>query len=86
MFEGLLVLCIAGTTQADLPGTVCIEYKSPPFEKVVKCEAAVKRILKSEDLKLLTTLPEYDLELVKAECRKIKNEKAEDKKSSGKGS
>lgn len=73
-YIGFVVLCIAGTSQADLPGTMCIRYESPPFKSLAQCETSLKRVLKSEELKAMMSLPEYDLDLVNHQCKK-KDEK-----------
>ena len=69
MWTGVIVLCIAGTTQADLPDTACLRYNSPLFENLEQCERSLGKVLKSEQIRLMTSLPEYDLELDTAECQ-----------------
>lgn len=68
MWMGIIVLCIAGTTVKDLPGTVCIEYTSPPVETKAECDKALAEVMRTDTFKSLITDPRYDLDIDSAQC------------------
>jgi hypothetical protein len=69
MWVGLIALCIAGTGLEDLPDTACIQYISPAFETEQECQVAVLSALFSEDMQLMLSLPDPDLEVAEVRCR-----------------
>lgn len=68
MWVGIVALCIAGTTLEDLPDTGCLIYQSTIYETKEQCDMDLALVLLSPEIQVLTRSPEYDLDLVKAEC------------------
>jgi hypothetical protein len=66
MWLGMVVLCIAGT-DLNTEDASCLTYVAK-FESQLVCELSLNNVLNSEEIQAMTSLPEYDLDLVYASC------------------